>query len=239
MIEYWSPREPFEKPDDVFGLWQFKSSTDLYDFKKSKSRPCSISFSPDGALFAVTSLSTDRQIRVFNFLSGKLHRKYDESLAAVQEMQQAASRDGASAAGGAGVKLDDMEFGRRLAVERELEKTDTAEREQPVWDETGTFLIYPSLLGVKSEFSRVMTFTSTTLAELFHRLAVVNVVTNRVARILGKDENSRFLNLALFQGSADKKKITTVVSHPSAYRALSSSNKHIATGDGNIRQPPP
>lgn len=158
MVEYWSPKEPFDKPDDVHGLWQYKSATDLYDFKKSKSRPCSITFSPDGSHFAVTSLSTDRQIRIFNFLSGKLHRKYDESLAAVQEMQQAASKDGSSATGGAGVKLDDMEFGRRLAVERELEKTDNAEREQPVWDETGTFLIYPSLLGIKSELGLAIVF---------------------------------------------------------------------------------
>ena len=39
-------------------------------------------------------------------------RKYDESLAAIQEMQQA---------GTAVYKVEDMEFGRRLAVERELE----------------------------------------------------------------------------------------------------------------------
>lgn len=153
MIEYWQPKEPFEKPDDVPGLWEYKSSTDLYEFKKTKSRPCSLTFNHTGTLLAISSLSTDRQIRIFNFLTGKMYRKYDESLAAVQEMQQAASRDGA-AAGGAGVKLDDMEFGRRLAVERELEKSESAEREKPVWDETGTFLIYPSLLGIKSASRR-------------------------------------------------------------------------------------
>lgn len=31
MIEYWRPSEPFEKPNNVF---EFKSSTNLFDFKK-------------------------------------------------------------------------------------------------------------------------------------------------------------------------------------------------------------
>lgn len=57
-------------------------------------------------------------------------------------MQQAATA-------GQGLKLDDMEFGRRLAVERDLEKSESRTRERPVWDETGTFLLYPSLLGIK------------------------------------------------------------------------------------------
>ena len=52
-------------------------------------------------------------MRVFSFHTGKLTRKYDESLTAIQEMQQA---------GTAVFRVDDMEFGRRLAVERELEK---------------------------------------------------------------------------------------------------------------------
>lgn len=34
MIEYWKPQEPFETPNDVPGLWEFKSSTDLYEFRK-------------------------------------------------------------------------------------------------------------------------------------------------------------------------------------------------------------
>jgi peptidylprolyl isomerase domain and WD repeat-containing protein 1 len=34
MIEYWQPTEPFDLPKNVRGLFTFKSSTDLYDFKK-------------------------------------------------------------------------------------------------------------------------------------------------------------------------------------------------------------
>jgi len=55
-------------------------------------------------------------------------------------------------AGTAVVKLDDMEFGRRLAAEREVERG-TINGGEPgsqistmnaVWDEGGNFIIYPS-----------------------------------------------------------------------------------------------
>lgn len=56
-------------------------------------------------------------------------------------------------AGTAIYKLDDMEFGRRLAVERELEKDAKAGATMnTVWDESGNFLLYPSMLGVKGSF---------------------------------------------------------------------------------------
>jgi peptidylprolyl isomerase domain and WD repeat-containing protein 1 len=95
----------------------------------------------------VTFSLPDRQVRVFSFLSGKLTRKYDESLAAVQEMQQ----------GGTAVyKVEDMEFGRRLAVERELEVPGpdgyiSGRWINAVWDESGAFVLYPSLLGIKGK----------------------------------------------------------------------------------------
>lgn len=87
----------------------------------------------------------DRQIRIFSFLTGKLTRKYDESLEAIQEMQQA---------GTAIYKVEDMEFGRRLAVERELELPGP-DGQVPgrwinaIWDESGAFVLYPTLLGIK------------------------------------------------------------------------------------------
>lgn len=43
-------------------------------------------------------------------------------------------------------------------------------------------------------------------------VTVVNTVTNKVARLLGKDETARFLNLSLYQGIPIKKGITTIVS---------------------------
>lgn len=53
------------------------------------------------------------------------------------------------------MKLDEMEFGRRLAVERELAERsiDAAKKENAAWDESGNFILYPSLVGIKGEFS--------------------------------------------------------------------------------------
>jgi peptidylprolyl isomerase domain and WD repeat-containing protein 1 len=72
-------------------------------------------------------------------------RKYDESLEAIQEMQQA---------GTTVYRVEDMEFGRRLAVERELELPGPDGRvpmrwSNAIWDESGAFILYPTLLGVK------------------------------------------------------------------------------------------
>ena len=43
-------------------------------------------------------------------------------------------------------------------------------------------------------------------------ILVVNTVTNRVARLLGKDETVRWMNLAIYQGQPSKKSLNTVVS---------------------------
>ncbi|KAK1229891.1 Peptidyl-prolyl cis-trans isomerase cyp15 [Marasmius sp. AFHP31] len=189
FVEYWQPTEPFGLPKNVPGLWSFKSETDLYEFKKSKSTPTCITLSPDSSSFVTMSLP-DRQIRIFSFLSGKLTRKYDESLAAIQEMQQA---------GTAVYKVEDMEFGRRLAAERELELPGPDGKipgrwANAIWDESGAFILYGSLLGIK----------------------VVNTVTNRVVRLLGKDEVVRFLNLSLYQGSPSKRNVSTAAMAASA-----------------------
>lgn len=58
-------------------------------------------------------------------------------------------------AGTAVFRMDDMEFGRRLAVERELEKVG-AGIGGTAWDETGGFLLYPTMLGIKGEFTPIV-----------------------------------------------------------------------------------
>ncbi|KAI0695992.1 hypothetical protein BC835DRAFT_1272557 [Cytidiella melzeri] len=188
FIEYWRPAEPFELPKNVPGMWSFKTTTDLYEFKKTKATPTCITLSPDSSSFVTFSLP-DRQIRIFSFLTGKMTRRYDESLAAIQEMQQA---------GTAVYKVEDMEFGRRLANERELELPGLDGHTpgmwmNAIWDESGAFVLYPTLLGIK----------------------VVNTVTNRVVRLLGKDETVRWMRLTLYQGAPSKAR-TTVASAASA-----------------------
>lgn len=175
MIEYWQPHSNYEKPDNVFN---YKSSTDLFAFKKAKSLPTSLTISPSGSQFSTFSLP-DRKVRVFDFSSGKLYRTYDESLTTITEMQQA---------GTSLTKLEDVEFGRRLATERDLDNPQLASRVNVIFDESSNFVLYGSLHGIK----------------------VLNTLTNRVVRVYGDTEPFRALNLSLYQGAPQQKSITTV-----------------------------
>lgn len=63
-----------------------------------------------------------------------------------------------------------------MAVERELDKTD-ANLGNILFDDSGYMIMYSTMLGIK----------------------VVNIYTNRCVQILGKSENFRPMQLALFQ----------------------------------------
>ncbi len=56
-------------------------------------------------------LCPHRRVRVWRFASGKLRRSYDESAEAAAELQRH---------GGEALRLEPIDFGRRLAVEKEL-----------------------------------------------------------------------------------------------------------------------
>ncbi|MGH9920618.1 MAG: hypothetical protein ACRD6W_17335 [Nitrososphaerales archaeon] len=115
IIEYWSVRG-----ESGHGLpfshvtYRLKSDTDLYALAKCKAVPVSLSLSRDLTKFVVTA--TDRQIRVFGLQSGKLLRQYDESVPAI--LTERASSAGKRPSDDR--NSDDMEFGARLALEREL-----------------------------------------------------------------------------------------------------------------------
>jgi peptidylprolyl isomerase domain and WD repeat-containing protein 1 len=179
MIEYWTPHNGEAPPASAGVKFKYKMETDLYDLAKAKAAPVSACITEDGESFAVTS--TDQHVRVFSFATGKLRRRYDESIE-VFEDAQASGR----------LKLDQIDFGRRTAVEHELRATvagqDTIEGygkltgappSNPVFDESGHFLLYPTLAGIK----------------------VVNLVTNKVTKMVGMVESGeRFLSVSLFQG---------------------------------------
>ncbi|XP_067890306.1 peptidylprolyl isomerase domain and WD repeat-containing protein 1 isoform X3 [Heterodontus francisci] len=170
MLEYWTgPPNEYRFPKNV--EWEYKTDTDLYEFAKCKSYPISITFSPDGKKMA--TIGSDRKVRIFRFLTGKLMRVFDESLTMFTELQQMRPQ------------LPDMEFGRRMAVERELEKVDGIRLTNIIFDETGHFVLYGTMLGIK----------------------VINIETNRCVRILGKQENIRVVQLALFQGAAKQAQV--------------------------------
>ena len=158
------------KPPTV--SFRFKADTDLYCLQKAKTVAGSLEVSADGEQFSC--VSRDRRVRVFRFASGKLRSVLDESLEAAAETQRC---------GGPGLQLDDIDYGRRMAVERELEKEWGAPGGAPLpnalFDESANFLLYPTALGIK----------------------VFCLATGRLARLLGRVENNeRFLRLALFQG---------------------------------------
>ncbi|KAL1886027.1 Peptidyl-prolyl cis-trans isomerase cyp15 [Ceratocystis pirilliformis] len=204
MIEYWRPGDNFEKPNDVF---EFKSSTDLFAFRKAKSTPVSLTMSPTGKQFAIFSLP-DRKIRIFDFASGKLSRAYDESLQVLEDQQQIASGSD---------PLDTVEFGRRLAIEREIESDTFKNKSNIIFDESGHFIFYGSVAGIK----------------------VVNTFTNQIVKTYARDENFRPLNLAIYQGQPQKKVITTVEMGASSNPLLQESEIRdpilFATGINKVR----
>ncbi len=107
--------------------------------------------------------------------------------------------------------LTTWSFGRRLAADRELEVPGPDGRVpgrwiNAVWDESGSFVIYPTMLGIKG-----VLYSPDWWERRLIKNAVVNTVSNRVVRLLGKDETVRWMNLSLYQGAPAKKGFTTVV----------------------------
>lgn len=65
---------------------------------------------------------------------------YDETLDAAQELQR----------GDAGLfKLEAIDFGRRISIEKEMEGSEGGPSPNAVFDASGNFIIYATLLGIK------------------------------------------------------------------------------------------
>jgi peptidylprolyl isomerase domain and WD repeat-containing protein 1 len=175
VVEYWEPVEGAPKPKTVF---KSKGLTDLYEFRKSKSLPTCLTMSPNNESFATVSFP-DRQIRLFDMPSGKLSRKYDESLAIAEEQHQS---------GTAVTQMNDIEFGRRLAIEREVESSKDIGWSNVIFDESGLFLLYSTLFGIK----------------------VINTYSSACVKTYAHDERLRLIHLALYQGAPNKLKSTTL-----------------------------
>lgn len=169
MLEYWTgPRNDYKFPNNI--LFESKLDTDLYEMAKVKTIVINIEFSRDAKKMAV--MSKDRKIRIFNILTGKITQTINESLDVYSTIQQNTPQ------------LANMEFGRRLAIEKDIERNEANQFSNMVFDESGLFLIYGSCLGVK----------------------MVNLETLETIRYFGKNENNRFLHIGLFQGTTNKPK---------------------------------
>jgi len=162
MVEYWrGPKGDYGIPKNV--AFESKIDTDLYEFAKNKTYVTSMSISPDGKFFA--TFGADKKIRVFRFLMGKLYCVIDESLNHYFGVQQTKQM------------MPAMEFNRKVSNEKELEKSDVNHHCNIVFDTSGHFIMYATMIGIK----------------------LVNLYTNKVKTIIGKNENVRFINLALCQ----------------------------------------
>jgi peptidylprolyl isomerase domain and WD repeat-containing protein 1 len=177
MIEYWQLSE--EGQNKPAGVFEMKSTTNLYDYRKNKVTPRSISMSRDGQKFAV--LSSDQKIAIFEFKSGKKIREYDESAKAAEEMQRF---------GTAIYTPDKVEFARRIGVERvfEDEYNHIRLRQNVIFDQSGYFVMFPTVLGIK----------------------VINTVTNTTSVLFGAEDNLRFVHLSLYQGIPGRKGVLTM-----------------------------
>lgn len=183
ILEYWtSHKNDYKFPN--FVNFDSKLDTDLFEFVKNKTYPHDMAFSKDGVNFA--TLSGDRKVCVFKFLTGKLLRVFDESLQQLSSLHQMKQQ------------LPNMEFGRRMAIERDMEKFEALKLEKITFDESGYFVLYPTMLGIKA----------------------VNWYTNKCAKVLGKGENLRALCIALYQSIPNKSKATSALSEASENPAL-------------------
>ena len=207
LIEYWA----LDGGAAAGTSFKHKIETDLYVLAKEKAIPHSLDVSPDGHHFVICS--SDFKVRLFHWQSGKCLRSFDESYEALQALQRAGDET---------YRLEAFDFGRRMAVEREYRAAlaasgvpagasaaDAAAEagggagaggggagggggggggggllvppSNAIFDASGRFLAYPSPLGIK----------------------VISLATSRLARLLGKVENTeRFAALARFQGRA-------------------------------------
>ena len=169
-----------EFPDDHKKrlTYEVLSDTDLLELAKSKTYALTCAVSSNEDLIAF--FCRDRKIRVFNIRNGKMIANIDDSLSLYIEYQ-------ATKATGAVVKsdmlyLEKLDFERRMAVERDIEKQWDINTKQTSesfsvmpsvgFDESGTFFYFGTPVGIK----------------------VYNIQSKQYSRVIGKVESTeRFL----------------------------------------------
>ena len=167
VIDYWGNEAPFAFPIKTMKKYE----TDLFKLAEDSIQALSLEVSRDGRLFAI--MGSNRLVYVYNFAKGKFFRVYDETLAQAEELQRTHPT----------FQLDKLDFGKRMATEREMERScSTAPPCNVTFDESGNFILFASMFGVK----------------------VLNLTSNSVEVILGRLETTeRFLSIALFQGKIE------------------------------------
>lgn len=170
IIEYWDT-ETGQLPENI--KFAYKAQTDLFELARNRTTAVSLCISQNGQHFAVWC--KDKYVRVFNLLSGKLAKKYDESLEKLNEIQNDHNSS---------FRLEKMDFAKRMAVEREIDRnSETINADSCItFDESGNILIYSSYIGIK----------------------FISLKSNRLLRLIGRPEMERFLQISLFQGKPQR-----------------------------------
>ncbi|VDN02587.1 unnamed protein product [Thelazia callipaeda] len=171
MLEFWSgPKCNYSFPENI--KWLYKTDTDLYEFIKIKAPPHCLVISPNGKIFA--TVATDRRIRIFDFSTGRIISIIDGTLQSY--LNQAALNNNYG--------LQNMEWSRRVALEKDLDQDDsTFQHLSLCFDESSNFIIYPTPVGIR----------------------VYNLHTDQVVREIGKNENMRFLSVSLCRAIPDSR----------------------------------
>lgn len=180
MIEYWTNgssgdvsefRFPEKSSSIAPGTVKFsrKIETDLFQLCKSKTYALGIHADPQGKYFVLSC--ANGEVSVIRFASGKLKLVLPDAF----------SKASPDAEG-----IDPVDMGRRLAMEKKYIDQVRAKEAPPsvaVFDESGLFIVLPTLEGIK----------------------IINVETGVTTRVLGRLESSeRFTALALYQGSPER-----------------------------------
>ncbi|KAL2312428.1 WD repeat containing cyclophilin family peptidyl-prolyl cis-trans isomerase Cyp9 [Schizosaccharomyces pombe] len=183
MVEYWSPEEPFQKPDTA-ELFNMKSQTDLYIFKKQKSVPTSLEVSHFENFWSTISYP-DCKVRVFDTKSGRAILELDENPSnAAKKVEALFEKEDTESS----YYMSHVELGRRIAIERDIEKHGLTVGTTAIFDESEKYLLYGSIVGIK----------------------VVSIDNGTVVRIYGKDEAVRFTRLSLYQQAPKKSNLPSL-----------------------------
>ncbi len=180
--------------------FEILAETDLLTLVMNQTYAISMNISVDGSLIAC--YCHDSKIRIFRTQTGKLIRTFDETISKYEMAQAKTTTKAIDTDTDIGFpQLEPMEFGHRRNKAREIEKllstTQNARKiaiPQVCFDESGHFIVYSSLVGIK----------------------IVNIRTQKTVQVIGGNESiDRFMSVALYQG----RPIDTGVSNEAAFAA--------------------
>eukprot|EP00915_Cephaloidophora_sp_WS-2016_P008780 GHVH01012299.1.p1 GENE.GHVH01012299.1~~GHVH01012299.1.p1 ORF type:complete len:765 (+),score=104.00 GHVH01012299.1:54-2297(+) len=167
--------------------WSSKLETDLFEMVKKKTYARALAVTPyHGGLIA--AFCGDAYVRIWRIRDGKLIREFDETTRTITMNQMEASGQHSWR------KIDNFDFGRRVGVEKELMADSVGDDKQGSsitnfpkldrldaiqFDDSGEIVVFTNLEGIK----------------------VLHWEKEILLSIIGRGEQLRFLNFALFQAS--------------------------------------